>query len=693
MGLSDKIRARLQQKEQLESKIVPLTEKLQSRKSTRVDSHKSEMARICDLPLIEKLSKKEIERLNYQWVDARAYREGFRLFNVQVEAINSFIKYGGLFAPISVGGGKTLITLKIADWAYHNDISRSLLIVPSQVYEQLIKVDIPMARWNLSLSIPFYFLGGKSKIRRKAIVSAKRVGCYIMPYSYLSTTDTSFLLNTIEPELIICDEVHRIKNRRAARTRRLMDYITNKQPLLAALSGTITSKSIMDYQHLIRYALDEHSPVPRIIAMAQDWAGILDTEVQPSENQLKILQPLRKWAQRNFPTEPFPFTVAGMRKSFKQRLHSAPGVVASFESGIGTSLIFHNKPAPQPGEPLMELIKKVEEDWKTPNGDEIDFGIHKFKWLYELSSGFYNQLIWPSEEALAERKKISLPEAKSILERAKEHHAATQEYAAELREYLKNPHPEADTPMLVGLEISKNGGRRVGSTLANLWRKVKSLDFEGRPERDQSQVRIDDFKIQEAIRWAQQVKGGALLWIYHQEMGRWLVEAMREAGLEPLYAPAGAHGNRVILNPKNQGRLIVASISAHGEGKNLQAFQEQYFLQWPRSAKVAEQVLGRTHRQGQKADTLVVEMNRTLLFDHIMFAACLTDALYIHQTTGNRQKLVFGSYAPLPKIYSPDFLQEHGMQNRDLSQRDRHFMQQRFGKFQDFLAQSPGKGV
>jgi hypothetical protein len=683
MSLSDKIRARFRPLETSALSSSSLTDKLNQRRLKKVNIQEDETARICRLPLIEPLKEAEREQLNYQWVDARAYEEGFRLFPVQVDAIHSFIKYGGLFAPISVGGGKTLITLKIADWVFHNGLERSLLIVPSQVYEQLVKADIPMARWNMSLSVPFFFLGGKSKQRRKNIVLGRRAGCYIMPYSYLSTTDTTFLLNTIAPELLICDEAHRIKNRRAARTRRLMAYIMEKRPLIVALSGTITSKSLMDYQHLLRYALDENSPVPRIQAIAQDWANILDSNAQPGDNQLRILRPLHTWAKTNFPSEPFPQTVSGYRKAFRNRLHTAPGVVASFESGIGTSLIFHNSPADMPGEKLKTLMETVEQTWKTPNGDEIDHAIHKFKWLYELSVGFYNQLIWPTPENLAERRQISISEAEVLLERALEHHMAAQEYAIALREYLKHPNPQIDTPMLVGREIATNGGRRVGRELAELWKHMKNLDFENRPERDSSQVRVDDFKIKAMIKWVQSIDQGGLIWVYHQEMGKWAIEALREAGIEVLYAPAGAHGNRVILNPKNASKLIVASMTAHGEGKNLQAFQNQYFLQWPRSAKLAEQVLGRTHRRGQQADTLIIEMNRTLPFDHIVMAACLTDSLYIHQTTGNRQKLIFGTYTPMPKIYSPEFLNEHGAQSQELDFAARQRIQQRFGKFQD----------
>jgi hypothetical protein len=644
---------------------------------------KGELARICNLPIIEKLDRRTIEDLNYKWVEARAYAEGFRLFDSQVEAIEAFRKYNGLFAPLSVGAGKTAVTLKIADLAYREKgVERSILLVPSQVYEQLTKVDIPWAFKKLGLGIVFYTIGGMNKARRTAICERKRPGCYVMPYSYLSVVDTVDMLDMIEPKLIICDEAHLVKNIRAARTRRLFNYIKKHAPIMfVALSGTITTKSVKDYFHLLHYSLDENSPLPRPIRIVQDWGAVLDSAVEPTEGQLKMLSPLLRWAKTSFPKENFSSRRSGYRKAYRKRLHTAPGVVATADSGVGTSIVFHNEPAGKPSEELRKLMEAVETQYLTPNGDEIEHAIFKFKWLYELSSGFYNALLWPTPEEISLAKNVSLEEAQEALARAQEQHQEAQEYARLLRQYLKNPHPKIDTPMLVGLEISRNGGRRVGTELAAQWRRAKSLEWEGMPERYPVQIRVDPYKIEKMIAWAKSLpkKTGALIWVYHQEMGRWATEALREAGLDPLYAAAGQHGNRVITNPRNASRIIVASIMAHGKGKNLQRFQEQFFLQWPRSAEQAEQVLGRTHRQGQKADMLIYNLCLTTEFDHQMFGACLVDSLYIHQSTGNRQKLIFGTYDPMPRVYTSEFLWERGMQNQRLTLEQKKIFFEKFG--------------
>ena len=103
-------------------------------------------------------------------------------------------------------------------------------------------------------------------------------------------------------------------------------------------------------------------------------------------------------------------------------------------------------------------------------------------------------------------------------------------------------------------------------------------------------------------------------------------------------------------------------------------------IQWPRPAKTAEQLIGRLHRQGQKADEIEVRTCLTLDFDHMLFGACLNDALYIHQTTGTEQKMVYGSYIPMPKIFPPAVLIEAGAKGvKQLTSEQLKILEDKFG--------------
>ena len=102
----------------------------------------------------------------------------------------------------------------------------------------------------------------------------------------------------------------------------------------------------------------------------------------------------------------------------------------------------------------------------------------------------------------------------------------------------------------------------------------------------------------------------ALLMLVHD---RWAVvtvlltafgRAVAEAGDFPFYG-AGDVAAAGILQ-ENGKRTVVASIKAHGTGRNLQAFCRNLVANPPSDGATWEQLLGRTHRQGQEADEVTV---------------------------------------------------------------------------------------
>jgi hypothetical protein len=560
---------------------------------------------------------------------------------------------------------------------------------------QLLETDIAWARKRVPINFPLHVLHGKGPSSRKTIAKTAAPGVYVFSYPLLSSKDADEILWRISPDAILCDEAHYIKDRSSARTQRLMRFVDEKKPRGVGLSGTITSKSVMDYWHLARWILGTRCPLPLSSSMAAEWAAVLDSTAPSSYEEKNAIEdqgpagtgpltPLVDWARRVDPSTPFPATRAGFRRAYRLRLEACPGVVASGENELGISLVFANEPVADyeksdNWKQLASLMSQIENSWLTPNGDEIEHAIHMYKWLYELSAGFYNQLVWPTPAEYAARKQVSEDEAEDILMRARVHHAAGQEYAKELRSFLtEHSRERLDTPMLVALDMARHQDQNVPSNLYMLWSEMRMLDFEGRPDRDSHAVRICPYKIEHAVKWALSLpKGkGGIVWVHHQEIGRWCYEALVEAGVDAMHCPAGQ--NDGIRDAANAHRIAVASTRGHGTGKNLQHYEHQHVLQWPRPADMAEQMIGRTHRNGQTADEIVVSTNNTLPFDEANFAACLNDALYIHQTMGTRQKLIVGAYNPLPKVFPPEVLIERGFKNQKLDRNTFRILQEKF---------------
>jgi hypothetical protein len=99
------------------------------------------------------------------------------------------------------------------------------------------------------------------------------------------------------------------------------------------------------------------------------------------------------------------------------------------------------------------------------------------------------------------------------------------------------------------------------------------------------------------------------------------------------------------LRAEKGDRSIVASIKAHGTGRDgLQyIFSKNLVANPPSSGATWEQLLGRTHRVGQRSDEVEVWTYR-----HTPeLRECLDDAIgqarYIHATLGLEQKLLTAS--------------------------------------------------
>ena len=591
----------------------------------------------------------------------------------------------------------TGVSIFCANWAHVQGFRKTLLIMPVQNIGSLHTRHIPEWRRRINLSVPFHNLAGRPPETRRAMARNDSPGCYVMPFSLLSRDDTLEVLDLISPELIVVDEVHNLRRTNVARTKAIMTYLRDVGPQFVAMSGTITQKSLIDYQHLISASLGDGSPLPRTGSMAKSWDLTLNAAAEePTPEGTKLMRPLLDWA-RDLTGEPYdPREVRSYRTAFRHRLNSAPGEVVSDATELGVSLDLRDLPVPDykqhPDWPKLEKLLQDVEKFTTPQGEQIAHAFHRYKWNMELSAGFYNLLEWPTPQDVMKTRSVSKEKAEDALEGARVHHAAQQNYYSWLRKFFKKSPAGLDTPRRIGRSLaSKKPDSRIPNEVRDAWATAHDIKdaveekFGFLVERKGRPVRVCDYKIRHAVEWAKENKKG-IMWVWHQEVGRWLYEALEEAGLDPIYCPAGEKYNRLIesIGDAQMGgkgdRLVVASLVAHGTGKNLQAFNRAFFMQWPRSGKDAEQTIGRIHRDGQEADEVDIYTNITLEFDSLIRSACLNDSIYVQATTGAPRKVVFGNYETLPKIYPEDFLREQGIENvKALNVEGRQLRNENFG--------------
>jgi len=125
-------------------------------------------------------------------------------------------------------------------------------------------------------------------------------------------------------------------------------------------------------------------------------------------------------------------------------------------------------------------------------------------------------------------------------------------------------------------------------------------------------------------------KTPSIIWYEHRAVGEKIAE---KSGL-PLF-DAGTDASL------SQAPVIVCSIAVQGTGKNLQRYNHNFFTSLPPNGTTFEQTVGRTHRNGQQADEVVVEwLGHTQELAESM-DKIIADANYVQESTGQRQKVLY----------------------------------------------------
>ena len=490
------------------------------------------------------------------------------LWKVQAAAIRDVVLQQGAFLPIGVGQGKALVSL-LAPVAL--EARRPVLFVPAQLREQTRNFVIPeMERhWKLHPNLR------------------------VVGYSELSQAKNAKLLDEIRPDLVVLDECHRVKNTRAGRTRRLVRWFReHPETMCVAMSGTISSRSIRDFAHVIRWCLGDGAPVPAKWTELAEWADALDEKVPDG--------------QRVAPGALARFCRPGenARQGFRRRLTQTPGVVATKEDRLGTSLQIVSFPGPRVPDDLSSLINRVRTNWETPNGDVITEAVELWRHVRELALGFWYR--WDP------------PPPREWLD-------ARREWKQYVRETLKHNQRGLDTELQVWNECK---AVEEDLPLGHPWHEWVRLKDAFKPRVVTEWVH--SFALQAARDWLEdcvrRVEPG-ICWVEHRAFGRELASFSGRS-----HFGAGDDGILETGNP-----AIVVSVAAHSEGKNLQRYCRNLVVAPMASGKAWEQLLGRTHRQGQEADEVSCDvfLHQPELVSS--FGQALSDARYLEDSYGNRR--------------------------------------------------------
>jgi hypothetical protein len=488
---------------------------------------------------------------------------------IQAAAIRDLHDVKGALVPAGVGKGKTLISL-LAPVVL--EAKRPLLLVPAALRDQTLRKAIPMMKrhfWRLHPNLRIH------------------------SYTEVSLESKADLLEEIKPDLIICDEVHELKRRESARTRRVARYMqANPYTMFCGLSGSITQRSLKDYWHLLMWALKpDLAPLPAQWPELCEWADALDLDV-PEEKRVAAGSLVRL-------TKPG----ESVRAAYRRRFTETPGVVATSDNELACSLLITRGGA-QPTKPVQKMINALRDNWEDPNGDPMMEAKDIWRVVRQLALGF-----WMRWEPAAPPEWLF----------------ARQGWGRYVRETLRHNRRGLDSPLQVWNECA---AMPKPPEEFLIWREVKD-SFEPNPIAEW----IDkSFAVNAAADWLK--SAGGICWTEHVAFGRAVAE---RAGV-PYF---GAGDDHIV----DASGPIVASVQAHGQGKNLQHWNRNLVVAPSPNGKTWEQLLGRTHREGQLADEVTCEvwLHVSELFD--AFRQAIANARWIEETIGQRQKLCYADFA------------------------------------------------
>lgn len=513
------------------------------------------------------------------------------LWPIQSAGLAEAEKADGLFAPIGVGHGKSLLSflLPVAMRA-----KKAVIMLPPQLKRKALELDIPALyrHWQIPTD----------RIR-------------IIAYSELSNAKCAQLLEEIAPDLIVIDEGHNLRHKTAARTKRFLRYMkAHPECRLAVLSGTITNRTIMDYQHLIELTHRKNSPVPAHWGVLTEWADALDVP-RPNCDPMMPGVLLSFCTQEELgqingrsPTDAQPYVRAG----FRRRLVETLGVVATEEGAIGTSLVIQGLHPIVPAE-VKARIDDLRNRWVIDEEELVD-PMSVARVARELAGGFFYRWVWPN----------GVKDTEWLLARSA--------WNKELRQILKLNRKGLDSPLEVIRAI------QAGKLRSQNWEAWDKVRGRYNPTPPTEAVWVSDYLVDEAVRWAREncsKSEPGIIWYSWDAFGT----AVALKGGFPLYGPGMKH-DPSFADPKNEP-VIVCSLTAHGTGKNLQKYMRNLITTPPGSGSVMEQGIARTHRPGQMADEVTVDLFLHTKEMQSAFEKALADAEYVEQTQGQKQKLLY----------------------------------------------------
>ena len=472
----------------------------------------------------------------------------------------------GAFLALPVGQGKTLISFLLP---VVMQARRPVLVVPAALREKTYA--------DFGAYLPHW--------------QAPRTPARVMALQEIAPERGAMLLEQIGPDLIVIDECDELANPASSAARRIDRYIVaHPDTRVVLMTGTPGRKSILNYWHLLCWALRERAPVPMTKGEAEMWAMALD------EGRGRSPMTARPG--------PLGASVENARAWYRARLVETPGVVVVDGDSCDAPLTVRVRLARE--DPCLDnafatFLRTLE----TPDGMPVSDPLSRWRLDGQLGCGLYLRWNPAPPDAWRDARRAVAKFVRDTIARSTHGRRPLDTEAQVLRAYAEHP-------------------------IVTAWQAIRGT-FEPRTEA----VWLSDSVIESVRDWLAESPEPGIVWTGSVEFA----DALARATRLPYYGREGRDQHGRGLHAADPARSMVSSWYANKRGFNLQAWRRQLLVMPPQSAKYLEQIFGRSHRAGQDRH-VVVDVLATSGGTLDSFEAAIAEAGFGRETFGLTQKIL-----------------------------------------------------
>lgn len=514
-------------------------------------------------------------------------------------ALYEAMHLGGAVGFLPVGSGKTGLDILLP--MVVDDCKVAVLMLRPNEVEQLLH---DFKCWSQHFNVPNLAGSGGPFVPGRPILE-------LFPYSMISQQSRALYFSERKPDVLIGDEAQNLKDRKAARTGRfLRHFAAMPHTKFFCHSGSMTTRGLEDFAHLMALALRQGSPLPLYPSVVEAWAEAVNPNQGGAPSDPGAIRRLCAEGET-------------VEEALNRRIVESAGVISTADASVNSELIFREADAGPVPPAVLEALQRVHQDEQRPDGEELMDQLEVASVAMQVACGFFYFWAYPKGE----------PEW--LIEKW---FARRQEWNRELRDKLKRRVEGLDSPGLL-----RNAAERfykVGRAAESEGPKWRSETFEAWAEienqvQPESRVKwIDDYLARAAAQWA--LEEPSIVWYLFSAFGRKVEQ------LTKLVRYGGGEVASAAIRQEKGDRSIIASLKAHGTGKNMQSFWRQLWANLPADGGAWEQGVGRCHRYGQPKPVVEAHLFRHLPEFRDAWGKATEYATYIQGLTGVPQKLLYG---------------------------------------------------